>query len=155
MKTLYSVMQIFVLSYTGIVVLITLFLGYFEMRYGRYTPKAIYKKTKILNKLRGRMTILYPLIILNIIFIICWIALAVPFFDFALGGHHFSHFERRSFVTWFGSFNDLEFTHYFGTVFIGILGAKGSLLISELTSILKDTSLAIGPRGLKYRKDIP
>ena len=153
---IYQLLQIFVLSYTGLVVLFTLFMSYFQIRYSKSGIRANYEMGKVLEALRGKVTILLPLKILSAIFLVAWLALALPWIDTFAGTHFITHFNGDGTWTalWFGKFQDKQAGYYFMTVFVCILGVKGFWLIKHIADVLSDTSLEVSPRGLKYKKNL-
>jgi len=148
----YKMFQIFVLSYTGFVALFIIIITAFEMRYS-FKPEGKYHFFQLLNKLHGRITILLPFRILSVLFMVCWLALALPWVDLFIGTHFISVFTNvdgySGVKTWFGIFTDQgnASSYYFGTVFVSILGVKGFWLVKRMADILGDDKLAVSNFG--------
>ena len=154
---IYPILQMFVLSYTVLVILITLIIIFLQTKYHNYQLEKNREIGIILNKLRGKMTVLLPLRILSIIFILCWLTLALPWIDLLVHTHLITSFDatRNAFFTWIGTFYGEQQSYYFWSVLIcGVVGCKGFFLIGPLARTLSDTSLVIGPEGLRYKKEV-
>mgnify|MGYP006780458665 FL=1 len=150
--TTYKFLQMFVLSYTGFVALFVIVMTAFEMRYG-FKPEGKYRFFQMLNKLHGRITILLPFRILSVLFMFCWLALALPFVDLFIGTHYISSFTNvdgwTGIKTWFGTITDQgnAGAYYYGTVFVSILGVKGFWLVKRMADILGNDELAVSNFG--------
>lgn len=142
----------FVLSYTGFVALFVTVMTAFEIFYG-FKPEGKYHFFQMLNKLHGRITILLPFRILSLLFMVCWLTLALPWVDLFIGTHFISSFIHvdgwSGIQTWFGTFTDKNNAGalYFGTVFVSTLGVRGFWLVKHMADILGNDELAVSTSG--------
>lgn len=150
--TIYRILQVFVLSYTGIAAIFALV----SIRYeaiNRFNPaQGRYHLFQWFNKLHGK-TILLPFRILSVIFLIAWLALALPWVDLFIGTHYISSYVHvdgwTGIKTWFGIFSDKGNSggYYFFTVFISILGVRGYSVLKNMADILTKDYLAVNKLG--------
>lgn len=154
----YQILGIFVLFYTVIVILFTLFMTSFRLKYRKYHETRANKEiSKVLNKLRGRMTILFPLKIISVVFIISWGILFLTFIDFVWEINILTTYfkDARTTITWIGTITSNQANYYLLILFVSTtIGGRGYWLIKDMTNVLSDTSLAVGPNGLKYQKEV-
>ena len=151
--TLFQTIQIVIFSYVAVCVCMAIFIAYFPIKYG--SRKGRYEMNGTLEKLRGKKTILLPFTIFSWIFLLCWFSLALPFIDFVLHLGYLSTYENGTFSTWVGSFKGEEGNYYFLTLFIGILGSKGFIVISYISGVLSDKTLAVKKSGrMGYKKEL-
>jgi hypothetical protein len=84
-------------------------------------------------------------------FMISWVALALPWMDLFIGTHLFSYFKAgafpSTFVTWFGEFSGKNGDYYFMTVFISIPGVKGYWVLKRMADILMNDYLVVNKLG--------
>lgn len=141
---IYKFFQIFVLSYAGFVLLsilaIVIMQKYYESR-----PKAEFRFLQRMTKLPGRKLILFIFGLIFILFLGCWLGLAMPFIDFILGIGFItsSTNELGGYVgmkTWYGIFPEGSAdSYYFITVFVGAIGLIGFPILSWMSDIFSDS----------------
>lgn len=125
----------------------------FELWY-QSSVQGKYHFFKILNKLHGKLTILLPFGVISILFMVSWLALALPWIDLFIGTNFATSFTHEAngwtgMQTWFGVFTSEHKAseYYFGTVFVSILGVKGFWLLKEMVDALTDDTLAVRVTG--------
>lgn len=150
--TTYKFLQIFVLSYSGFIAIFVTIMTSFEI-WHRSSVQGKHHFFELLNKLHGRTTILLPFRVLSVLFMISWLALALPLVDLFIGTQFIASFTDvngwTGLQTWFGIFTDQNNAsgYYFGTVFVSILGVKGFWLVKQMADTLTDDTLAVGITG--------
>jgi|GEM_PF-3458288 len=147
---IFQFLQIFVLSYTGIAAIFGIVIIAFQIRYGFNNPESKYHLFQILNKLQGKTTILLPFRILSVLFMVAWLALALPLIDVFTGLHLITSFVEdvegwTAVQTWFGVLTDQDNAggKYFFVVFVSILGIKGFWVLKRMADILSTDELAV------------
>jgi len=154
MKT-FLFLEIYALFYSFLVSVVVIVLSLLEQKY----KKAGFKTPLVgvgmsLNKIKGKSTVLLPMRILSVLFLIDWIILGIVFIVFVWDID--INFLNYLMVFLSPTLEGAQGNFYFFVLFVStILGGKGWLLISEFTSVLKDTSMEINEKGgLRYRKNI-
>jgi len=141
-----------VLSYTGLVALYVAVLSTFQI-FHRSRIIGKYYFFQLLNKLNGKVAILLPFRIISVLFLIAWLALALPFADLFIGTNLISSFTEENgytgIKTWFGTITDQNNAgaYYFGTVLFSILGVRGFWLLKMVAEILTNDTLAVSNLG--------
>ncbi len=151
--TIFQLLQTVIFSYVALCICFIIFMWYFIIKYGHYRGK--YEMYGTLEKLRGKKTILLPFKIFSWIFLLCWLSLVLPFIDFLFHIGYVSSYQDGVFTMWAGSFIGKEGSYYYLTMFIGILGSKGFFIISYISDVLSDTTLAVKRSGrMGYEKEL-
>jgi len=141
---IYKFFQIFVLSYAGFVLLsilaIVIMQKYYESR-----PKAEFRFLQRMTKLPGRKLILFIFNSVFMLFLCCWLGLAIPFIDFIFGIEFITSSTDElgapiGMKTWYGIFGEgPEASHYFITVFVGAIGLIGFSISGWMSDIFSNS----------------
>lgn len=103
---------------------------------------------RILENLRGEVTILLPLRIFSWVFLAAWLFYALPIFDtIFLNTQWYFHMDYQGIETWFGKLSSKSADMYYIKTMVTTIGMKGFILVKETSKILSDTSLEVTPRG--------
>jgi hypothetical protein len=153
---LFTALQIFTLAYSTVVVVVTIILFVFEIRYKSLAMGQFMLFHK-LQKVRGNWSVVILLWTITILFLISWIVMAIPWIEIGLTGTHFTfkpYAYGQPWVTYIGTFKGKEGDMYFLTILVNILGVKGYFIVARIAEVLRDTTKVVSPGGtIHYRQN--
>jgi hypothetical protein len=145
----YEIFQDYVINYTVVVALfgicnICAGLYYGDEAHGRWAILTFF------NQYKKMKMFWVPLMVASIIYPFVWTALFLGAADaLFVNSGVFGSLEGDEFITWLGTVPPgFESEWYLVIIFIGILGAKGSIVLFEIANILRKDDIVVTTSGI-------
>ena len=141
---IYKFFQIFTLSYV-VFALLSVVIAVIIQKYYESRPEAENSFFQKMASLPGRKLILFIFNSVFMLFLCCWLGLAIPFIDFIFGIEFITSSTDElgapiGMKTWYGIFGEgPEASHYFITVFVGAIGLIGFSISGWMSDIFSNS----------------
>lgn len=143
----YSILVAIIVSYTSFCILFIFTEMGYEIANRFHINKGKRKFFAQLNKLRGKKTLLLLFRVYSYLFLFSWLALVLSFMDFVTGVRLLTSYHDGVLHTYFGQISGQQGNWYFAYIFFGIAGAKGFLIIHEVSEALAENPIVVNRGG--------